>query len=65
MNSFVRASLFFALFVTLGLTFGFLTFKILSFSRTVEVPSVTNMTLIEADKYWAMPVFPSRLRRRL
>ena len=50
MNSFVRASLFFALFVALGLTFGFLTFKILSFSRTVEVPAVTNMTLIEADK---------------
>jgi serine/threonine-protein kinase len=50
MNSFVRASLFFALFVVLGLTFGFLTFKILSFSRTVEVPSVVNMTVIEADK---------------
>jgi serine/threonine-protein kinase len=46
----VRASLFFALFVVLGLTFGFLTFKILSFSRTVEVPSVVNMTVIEADK---------------
>ncbi len=50
MNSFLRASLFFALFVVLGLTFGFLTFKILSFSRTVEVPSVVNMTVIEADK---------------
>ena len=50
MNSFVRASLFFALFVVLGLTFGFLTFKILSFSRTVEVPSVVNMTVIEADR---------------
>lgn len=50
MNSFVRASLFFGLFVLLGLTFGILTFKILSFSRTVEVPSVVNMTVIEADK---------------
>ncbi len=50
MNSFLRASLFFALFVVLGLTFGFLTFKVLSFSRTVEVPSITNMTVIEADK---------------
>jgi serine/threonine-protein kinase len=50
MNSFLRASLFFALFVVLGLTFGFLTFKILSFSRTVEVPAITNMTVIEADK---------------
>jgi beta-lactam-binding protein with PASTA domain len=50
MNSFLRASLFFALFVVLGLTFGFLTFKILSFSRTVEVPPIMNMTVIEADK---------------
>ncbi|MBI5632033.1 MAG: PASTA domain-containing protein [Nitrospirae bacterium] len=50
MNSFLRASLFFALFVVLGLTFGFLTFKILSFSRTVEVPLIMNMTVIEADK---------------
>ena len=50
MNSFVKLSLFFLLFVTLGLTFGFLTFKILSFSRTVEVPAVVNMTPIEADR---------------
>ena len=50
MNSFLRASLFFVLFVVLGLTFGFLTFKILSFSRTVEVPLIMNMTVIEADK---------------
>ena len=50
MNSFLRVSLFFALFVVLGLTFGFFTFKILSFSRTVEVPSILNMTIIEADR---------------
>lgn len=50
MNSFVRISLFFLLFVALGLTFGFITFKILSFSRTVEVPAVVNMTLIDADR---------------
>lgn len=50
LNSFLRASLFFALFVVLGLTFGFLTFKILSFSRTVEVPLIMNMTVIEAAK---------------
>lgn len=50
MNSFLRAALFFALFVVLGLTFGFLTFKLLSFSRTVIVPSVMNLTVIEADK---------------
>ncbi len=50
MNSFLKATLFFALFVVLGLTFGFLTFTILSFSRTVEVPSVLNMTVLEADR---------------
>lgn len=50
MNGFLRAGLFFALLVVLGLTFGFITFKILSFSRTVEVPSVINMTIIEADR---------------
>ena len=40
----------FAAFVLLGLLFGFLTFKVLSFSRTVEVPQVTNMTLLEANE---------------
>jgi serine/threonine-protein kinase len=50
MNSFLRASLFFTLFVALGLFFGLITFKLLSFSRTVEVPSVVSMSIIEADK---------------
>ncbi len=50
MNSFLKAALFFALFVLLGLTFGFLTFKVLSFSRTVQVPAITNMSVIEASK---------------
>jgi serine/threonine-protein kinase len=50
MNIVVRLTLFFALFVALGLAFGLLTFKILSFSRTVKVPSVVNLTVIEADK---------------
>jgi beta-lactam-binding protein with PASTA domain len=50
MNSFVRIPLFFAIFVLLGLTFGYLTFKLLSFSRTVEVPSLTNMSLLEANE---------------
>jgi beta-lactam-binding protein with PASTA domain len=50
MNNFIRVPLLFAAFVLLGLTFGFLTFKVLSFSRTVEVPQVTNMTLLEANE---------------
>ncbi len=45
----LRIPLFFAAFVSLGLIFGFLTFKILSFSRTVEVPDLSNLTLIEAN----------------
>ena len=50
MNSFIRVPLLFAIFVLLGLTFGFITFKVLSFSRTVEVPSLTNMSLVEANE---------------
>lgn len=50
LNSFIRVPLFFALFVLLGLTFGYLTFKLLSFSRTVEVPSLANMSLLEANE---------------
>jgi serine/threonine-protein kinase len=50
MSSFIRVPLLFGAFVLLGLAFGFLTFKILSFSRTVKVPSVTNMTLLEANE---------------
>ncbi len=50
MNSFIRVPLLFAIFVLLGLTFGYITFKVLSFSRTVEVPSLTNMSLVEANE---------------
>lgn len=37
-------------FVMLGLTFGYLTFKLLSFSRTVEVPDLYGKSLLEANK---------------
>ena len=50
MSSFLRIPLFFAMFILLGLSFGFLTFKILSFSRTVEVPSLLNLTMLEANE---------------
>lgn len=49
-NSLIRLPLIFAMFVVLGLSFGYLTFKLLSFSRTVEVPSLINMTLLEANE---------------
>jgi len=38
------------MFLLLGLSFGFITFKILSFSRTVEVPSLTDLTMLEANE---------------
>lgn len=50
MNNFLKIPLFFALFILLGLSFGFITFKILSFSRTVEVPPLTNLTMLEANE---------------
>ncbi len=53
MNGILRASMFFALFVMLGLAFGFLTFNILSFSRTVEVPGIVNQSVIDADRILA------------
>ncbi len=50
MSNFLKVPLFFALFILLGLFFGFITFKILSFSRTVEVPSLTDLTMLEANE---------------
>jgi eukaryotic-like serine/threonine-protein kinase len=50
MSNFLKLPLFFALFILLGLSFGFITFQILSFSRTVEVPSLTNLTMLEANE---------------
>lgn len=50
MSSFIRVPLFFAAFVLLGLTFGYITFKLLSYSRTVEVPSLNDLTLVEANE---------------
>ncbi|NWF52991.1 MAG: hypothetical protein HXY47_07930, partial [Nitrospirae bacterium] len=37
-------------FIILGLIFGFLTFKVLSFSRTVEVPDLYGKSPVEASK---------------
>jgi serine/threonine-protein kinase len=37
-------------FVILGLSFGYLTFSILSFSRTVEVPDLYGKGLVESNK---------------
>lgn len=39
-----------ATFVILGLSFGYLTFSILSFSRTVEMPDLYGKGLVESNK---------------
>src|ERR1700688_1102394 len=50
LNNFIKIPLLIAAFVFFGLTFVHTTFNILSFSRTVEVPSLANMTLLEANE---------------
>jgi beta-lactam-binding protein with PASTA domain len=37
-------------FIILGLVFGYLTFNVLSFTRTVEVPDLHGQSLLEANK---------------
>lgn len=50
MSSIIRIPVLFIVFVVLGLAFGFVTFRVLSFNRAVRVPSLYNMSLLEADE---------------
>jgi beta-lactam-binding protein with PASTA domain len=50
MHKLIRVPLYTFAFIILGLIFGYLTFKILSFSRTVEVPNLYGKTLLESNK---------------
>ncbi|MEW6053562.1 MAG: PASTA domain-containing protein [Nitrospirota bacterium] len=50
LNRFIKIPLYFFAFVLLGLFFGYLTFKILSFSRTVEVPNIVGKNLLESNR---------------
>lgn len=50
MNSLFRLPFIFGMFIVLGLSFGYLTFSVLSFSRTVSVPPLVSMTLLEANE---------------
>lgn len=52
-NNFIRFPLYVFSFVLIGVIFGFLAFKVLSCSRTVEVPDLTGKTPIEANKLLA------------
>jgi len=47
---FVKFPLYMLSFILLGLIFGYLTFKVLSFSRTVEVPALAGKSVLEANK---------------
>lgn len=49
-NTIIKVPLYMLSFILLGLIFGFLTFKILSFSRTVEVPDLYGKNSVEASK---------------
>jgi serine/threonine-protein kinase len=49
-NNLIKVPVYILVFILLGLLFGYLTFKILSFSRTVEVPSLYGKSLLESNK---------------
>ncbi len=50
MHKLIRFSLYIFAFILLGLIFGYLTFKVLSFSRTVEMPNLYGKSLLESNK---------------
>ncbi len=53
MRGLIRIPLYIFAFILLGLMFGYLTFKALSFSRTVEVPNLYGKTLLDSNKLLA------------
>jgi len=50
MHKLIKIPLYLFAFILLGLLFGFFTFKILSFSRTVQVPDLYGKSLVDANK---------------
>jgi serine/threonine-protein kinase len=50
MNKFLKIPFYIFIFILLGLVFGFLTFKLLSFSRTVQMPELQGKSLVEANR---------------
>ncbi len=49
-SNLIKVPFYMLLFIILGLLFGFLTFKILSFSRIVEVPDLYGKSPVEASR---------------
>jgi beta-lactam-binding protein with PASTA domain len=52
-SNLIKFPLYMLVFILLGLVFGYLTFKVLSFSRTVEVPNLYGKSLLESNKLLA------------
>ena len=50
MQKLVKITLYVFSFILLGLIFGVLTFKVLSFSRTVQMPDLSGKSIVEANK---------------
>jgi eukaryotic-like serine/threonine-protein kinase len=50
LHKFIRYPLYIFAFILLGLVFGYLTFKALSFSRTVDVPDLYGKSPLESNK---------------
>ena len=46
----IKFPIYMLVFILLGLIFGYLTFKVLSFSRTVEVPDLYEKSPLESNK---------------
>jgi len=46
----LKFPLYMLAFILLGLIFGYMTFNVLSFSRTVEVPELSGKSVLEANK---------------
>lgn len=49
-SNLIKFPLYVIAFIFLGLFFGYMTFKILSFSRTVEVPDLRGKNLLESNR---------------
>ncbi|NWF75195.1 MAG: PASTA domain-containing protein [Nitrospirae bacterium] len=49
-SSLLKFTIFAIAFIFLGLFFGYITFRILSFSRTVEVPDLRGRNLLESNR---------------
>ncbi|MBI4684977.1 MAG: PASTA domain-containing protein [Nitrospirae bacterium] len=52
-NNFIRFPIYFFGFILFSLAFAYFTFKLMSFSRTVDVPDLTGKNLIEANELLA------------